>query len=80
MSDIFQYAADYALRNSGVNCERIVEVAFKDGAEWQKGQYKEALLALKELVECDYTSGTHLSCAILRGEKALLALGISFSR
>ena len=27
--------------------------------------------ALKELVECDYTSGTHLSCAIIKGKEAL---------
>lgn len=45
--------------------------AFKAGAKWQKEQYKEIYLALKELVECDYTSGTHLSCALIRGRKAL---------
>lgn len=45
--------------------------AFLAGAEWQKEQYKELIAALTELVECDYTSGTHLSCAIIRGKNAL---------
>lgn len=49
--------------------------AFKAGAEWQKEQSKELIAALKELVECDYTSGTHLSCALIRGKNALLSIG-----
>lgn len=36
-----------------------------------KAENKEMAEALKELIECDYTSGTHLSCAIIRAKKAL---------
>lgn len=52
--------------------------AFKAGAEWQKEEYKEIINALKELVECDYTSGTHLSCAIIRGKNALRSISEPF--
>lgn len=31
----------------------------------------ELLEALIELTDCDYTSGTHLSCAILKAKKAI---------
>ena len=31
----------------------------------------ELLQALKELIECDYTSGTHLSCAITKGKQVI---------
>ncbi len=36
-----------------------------------KEENKRMAEALKELVECDYTSGTHLSCAIIKGKEAL---------
>jgi hypothetical protein len=47
---------------------------FVVGANWQKEQLKEVINALKELVECDYTSGTHLSCALIRGKNALRSI------
>jgi hypothetical protein len=58
--------------------EHSLNIAFKVGAEWQKEQNKEIINALKELVECDYTSGTHLSCALIRGKNALRAINEPF--
>lgn len=52
--------------------------AFEAGAEWQKEQHQEIINALRELVECDYTSGTHLSCALIRGKNALRSIGEPF--
>jgi hypothetical protein len=52
--------------------------AFEAGAKWQKEQDKEIINALKELVECDYTSGTLLSCALIRGKNALRSINEPF--
>jgi len=54
------------------------KAGMEEGAKWQKEQYREIINALKELVECDYTSGTHLSCALIRGKNALRTINESF--
>jgi len=36
-----------------------------------KEENKAMAEALKELIECDYTSGTHLNCAIIKAKEAL---------